>query len=52
MQKKVAARKKGERNSLVVEELFDEIIAKDIHSPDCDGTGTDNMTCIIVEFAK
>ena len=52
MHKKIGARKAAERTSLVVEDMFDEIVAKDIHSPDCDGSGTDNMTCIIVEFSK
>lgn len=52
MHKKIPARKSLDRTSLVIEEMFDQIIAKDIHSPDCDGSGTDNMTCILVEFIK
>jgi len=32
--------------------MFDQIICKDIHSPDSDGSGTDNMTCILIEIKK
>lgn len=34
----------------VIEEMFDKIIATDILSSQ--GVGTDNMTCIIVNFKK
>ena len=39
-----------ERTSKLVEDLFDDIIAKDsLASRDI---GTDNMTCILVKFKK
>lgn len=34
----------------VIEAVFDEIIAQDILSSS--GVGTDNMTCLVVEFKK
>ena len=34
--------------SQVVEEIFDKIIASDVHS--AQGIGCDNMTCIVVQF--
>lgn len=40
----------GEPLSNCVEELFDQICAADILSSS--GIGTDNMTCVIVEFKK
>ena len=34
----------------VIENIFDDIIASDILSSS--GVGTDNMTCIVVEFKR
>lgn len=48
--KAIRARKATQSSAVVVENFFDEIICKDVHSPDCDGSGTDNMTCVLVEF--
>lgn len=50
--KSIKARKAPQQNSKVVEDMFDQIICKDIHSPDSDGSGTDNMTCILIEIKK
>lgn len=50
--KSLKQRKTGEKNAKVVEDMFDHIICKDVHSPDCDGSGTDNMTCILIELKK
>lgn len=36
--------------SKVIEEMFDKIIATDIMSSA--GVGTDNMTCVVVEFLQ
>lgn len=36
--------------SNVIENIFEEICAKDILSSS--GVGTDNMTCVVVEFKK
>ena len=52
MVKSVKARKAGQSSAKVVEDMFDQIICKDVHAPDCDGSGTDNMTCILIEFLK
>ena len=38
----------GEPVTKIIEEMFDRIIATDILSSA--GVGTDNMTCIIVQF--
>jgi serine/threonine protein phosphatase PrpC len=44
-------KKRGKESvASVVEELFDAILAEDIASSN--GIGTDNMTCIVVEFKK
>ncbi len=40
----------GKRTSQNVEEMFEKIIAKDIIASS--GMGTDNMTCILVNFKK
>lgn len=48
MRKGLADRKAKEQVAEVVESMFDEIIAKDILSSS--GVGTDNMTCVVVEF--
>lgn len=50
--KAIKARKGGQQPVKVVEDMFDQIICKDVHSPDCDGSGTDNMTCILIELKK
>lgn len=47
--KSVKTRKSTEKSFKVVEDMFDQIICKDVHAPDCDGSGTDNMTCILIE---
>jgi len=52
LSKSIKARKPPQQNTKVVEDMFDQIICKDIHSPDSDGSGTDNMTCIIIEIKK
>ena len=44
----LAKRKPTEKISGCIEALFESIVATDILS--CGGIGTDNMTCIIVEF--
>ena len=46
----IAERKPDEPMSKVIEDILDEILAEDANNPDCDGSGTDNMTCIMVEF--
>lgn len=43
-------REAGEERSKIIEDIFDEIISPDANDPESDGTGTDNMTCILVEF--
>ena len=48
--KLIKERKAAEKRSLAVCKLFDEIICKDVNDPNSDGSGTDNMTCIIIEF--
>jgi len=50
--KSIKNRKSGHSSVKVVEDMFDQIICKDVHSPDCDGSGTDNMTTILIEFKK
>jgi serine/threonine protein phosphatase PrpC len=42
--------KEGMKESLILENLFDQIIAKDITTSD--GTGTDNMSAIIIRFKE
>ena len=42
-------RKADEPKEKVVGDILDEIIADDANNPECDGTGTDNMTCILIE---
>ena len=46
----IPTRKANEPKSKLIEDIFDEIIAEDANNPESDGTGTDNMTCILVEF--
>jgi protein phosphatase 1G len=50
--KSIKARKQQHSSVKVVEDMFDQILCKDVHSPDCDGSGTDNMTCILIEMKK
>lgn len=50
--KSIKDRKTGEKRQIVIENLFDEILCKDVNDPNSDGSGTDNMTCIVVEFIK
>lgn len=50
--KLIKARKTGEKRSVIIENLFDEILCKDVNDPSSDGSGTDNMTCIVIEFIK
>lgn len=50
--KSIKGRKNHKTTAKVVEDMFDQIICKDVHAPDCDGSGTDNMTCILVEIKK
>lgn len=50
---KIKARGKNVKSTAtVVEEMFDEIICKDVNDPSSDGSGTDNMTCILIEIKK
>jgi len=46
----IPTRKVDEPKYKLIEEIFDEIINEDANDPESDGTGTDNMTCILVEF--
>lgn len=46
----MASRSTKEKLNEPIERMFDEIIATDILSSS--GVGTDNMTCVIVEFKK
>lgn len=48
--KAVKSRKQNDKLPKVIEDMFDLIICKDVTAPDCDGTGTDNMTCVLVEL--
>lgn len=32
--------------------MFDKCLAPEMHNVLCDGSGSDNMTCIIVQFNK
>lgn len=50
VRKGMAERSAKEKINEVIENIFDEIIAKDILSSS--GVGTDNMTCVVVEFKK
>jgi len=52
MDKKIKARKSGENSSKVVCDMFDQIICKNVNDPESDGSGTDNMTCILIEIKK
>lgn len=50
MREALQKRKDSEPVSTIIEELFDRIIAPDVLTSL--GIGSDNMTCIIVEFKK
>ena len=50
IQELLSEREAGEERSKVIEDIFDEIISPDANDPESDGTGTDNMTCILIEF--
>lgn len=34
----------------IIESMYDDILAKDIET--CNGIGTDNMSCIVIEIKK
>ncbi|XP_073982795.1 probable protein phosphatase CG10417 isoform X3 [Rhodnius prolixus] len=42
----------GEKLSTICEKMFDKCLAPEMHNVLCDGSGSDNMTCIIVQFNK
>lgn len=44
----VLTKKREQRVSLAIEEMFDKIIAQDVASSG--GIGCDNMTCVVVQF--
>ena len=46
----ISTRKADEPRQKIIEDILDEIVADDANDPESDGTGTDNMTCILVEF--
>lgn len=48
VRKGLSQRSSKEKISEVIEQMFDEIVATDIMSSS--GVGTDNMTCVVVEF--
>ena len=48
----IKERKPDEAKEKVVGDILDELLAEDANNPDHDGTGTDNMTCILVEFTQ
>jgi serine/threonine protein phosphatase PrpC len=50
VRKGLAERSAKEKINEVIENIFDDIIATDILSSS--GVGTDNMTCVVVEFKK
>ena len=50
--KNLKLRKAQQSTAKVIEDMFDQIICKDVHAPDCDGSGTDNMTCVLIEIKK
>ena len=50
LSKSVKARKQSDKTPKVIEDMFDQILCKDVTSPDCDGSGTDNMTCVLIEL--
>jgi hypothetical protein len=50
--KLIKDRKASEKRYKVIENLFDEILCKDVNDPNSDGSGTDNMTCIVIELVK
>lgn len=46
----IQTRKADEPRQKVVEDIMDEIVAEDANDPQSDGIGTDNMTCVLIEF--
>jgi serine/threonine protein phosphatase PrpC len=50
LRKAMAGRTAKEKLNEPIEKMFDDIIATDILSSS--GVGTDNMTCVIVEFKR
>jgi len=50
MRDRLADRSSQENICESIENMFDDIIAKDILTSS--GVGTDNMTCVVVEFKK
>lgn len=50
MREALAKRRQSEPISGCIEALFDRIIATDILASQ--GVGTDNMTCIVIEFKR
>jgi serine/threonine protein phosphatase PrpC len=50
VRKGMTERSSREKNNEEIENIFDDIIATDILSSS--GVGTDNMTCIVVEFKR
>lgn len=50
--KQIKDRKSSDKRYKIIENLFDEILCKDVNDPNSDGSGTDNMTCIVIEFIK
>ncbi len=50
--KNLKLRKAQQSTAKVIEDMFDQIICKDVHAPDCDGSGTDKMTCVLIEIKK
>jgi serine/threonine protein phosphatase PrpC len=50
VRKGMTERSSREKINEVIENIFDDIIASDILSSS--GVGTDNMTCIVVEFKR
>jgi len=50
VQKKLKKKKGKDSLALLVEEMLDSILATDIAASG--GIGTDNMSCIVIEFKK
>uniref|UniRef100_A0A023F114 protein-serine/threonine phosphatase n=2 Tax=Triatoma infestans TaxID=30076 RepID=A0A023F114_TRIIF len=42
----------GDELSTICEKMFDKCLAPEMHNVLCDGSGSDNMTCIIVKLNK
>lgn len=52
IQELLKEREVDEERQKIIEDIFDEIISPDANDPESDGTGTDNMTCIFIEFGE